>query len=93
MLYRIVVGGDSPGVAAVVANGRSGLLAPPGDVPAFAAAVKRLLHDDALRSRLADDATAYVRERHDVRRAARDLDQLLHGVTRRRPAVTASSTC
>jgi glycosyltransferase involved in cell wall biosynthesis len=88
-----VVGGDSPGVAAVVANGRSGLLAPPGDVPAFAAAVKRLLHDDALRSRLADDATAYVRERHDVRRATRDLDQLLHAVTRRRPAVTASSTC
>jgi glycosyltransferase involved in cell wall biosynthesis len=41
------------GLAELVEGGRSGLLAPPGDVPAFAAAVRRLASDAPLRQALA----------------------------------------
>ncbi|MGE5169123.1 MAG: glycosyltransferase family 4 protein [Rudaea sp.] len=88
-----VVGGDSPGVAAVVANGRSGLLAPIGDAAAFASTLQRLLHDDGLRSRLAAYASAYVRDRHDVHAAACDLDRLLRTLTRRPQRAAAAPAC
>jgi glycosyltransferase involved in cell wall biosynthesis len=88
-----VVGGDSPGVAAVVAHGRSGLLVPLADVSALAAAVQRLVHDEPARRRFGAGAATYVRERHDVDSAARQLDGLLATLARRQPAATAASTC
>jgi glycosyltransferase involved in cell wall biosynthesis len=72
-----VVGAQSPGVAAVIAAGRTGLLAPPADVGAFVAATRALLDDAGLRRRMAADARAYVRERHDVGRASAELDTIL----------------
>ena len=74
-----VVGAATPGVATVVAADRTGLLVPVGDVAAFAAATRRLIGDAALRGRMSAAAFAYVRERHDVPRAATELDALLRG--------------
>ncbi len=71
-----VVAGRTGGVPAVVADGRSGLLTPVGDVAAFAAAVRRLLDDGEERARLARGALANARL-HDDRAAARALASAL----------------
>ena len=47
----------------VVEDGVSGVLVPPGDAAAFAAAVTRLAEDSALRHRLGAAAAARARER------------------------------
>jgi phosphatidylinositol alpha-mannosyltransferase len=44
---------DTPGFRNVVRHGREGLLTPPGDVPALASALGRVLDDGALAGRLA----------------------------------------
>ena len=46
------------GIPEAVVDGRDGLLVPPGDVPALAAALTRLVEDPALRRRLSDGARA-----------------------------------
>jgi len=74
-----VVGAATPGVAAVVSADRTGQLEPVGDVAAFAAATRRLISDAALRGRMSAAAFVYVRECHDVPRAATQLDALLRG--------------
>ena len=81
-----VVGAATPGVAAVVAAGHSGLLVPAGDVGAFAAATRRLVADSALRERMGAVAFAYVRDRHDVPYAAARLDALLRACNAHRVA-------
>lgn len=81
-----VVGAATPGVAAVVAAGHSGLLVPAGDVGAFAAATRRLVADSALRERMGAAAFAYVRDRHDVPYAAARLDALLRACNAHRVA-------
>ena len=73
-----VVAGNSGGVAAVVAAGRSGMLVPVGDVDAFAAATQTLLSNAALREQMGSEAEAYVRSRHDLPVAAAAIDALLH---------------
>jgi glycosyltransferase involved in cell wall biosynthesis len=65
-----IVAGRSDGVASVVTHGVTGLLTPAGDGPAFAAAVRRLLDDPALRTRLAAAARTRMAIRHDERAAA-----------------------
>ncbi|MFI4998659.1 MAG: glycosyltransferase family 4 protein [Reyranellales bacterium] len=72
-----VVAGRSGGVAAVVADGETGLLAPAGDASALAAAVARLLDDPAERARLAAGAMKRVASHHDERAAARALASAL----------------
>jgi glycosyltransferase involved in cell wall biosynthesis len=52
-----VVAADSGGLPDLVRPGETGLLVPPGDAPALAAAVLSLLADPALRARLAAAAT------------------------------------
>ncbi len=78
-----VVAGRSAGVAAVVADGTTALLTPPGDVAAFAAAVARLVDDAPLRRQMGAAAARRARERHDVPAAARELGQLLQRVAQR----------
>ncbi len=51
---RPVVASRVGGLQEVVEDGRSGLLAPPGEPQAIAQAVNRLLSDQALRQRLAE---------------------------------------
>jgi glycosyltransferase involved in cell wall biosynthesis len=68
-----VVAGRSGGVAAVVADGVTGLLTQAGDAPAFASAVGRLLAAPAERARLAAAAKDRIAAHHDERAAARAL--------------------
>ena len=70
-----VVAGAEPGVRAVVRDGQSGILAPPGDAVALAGAVRRLLGDAALRAALGARARAWVARRHGPEVAARALDR------------------
>ena len=58
-----VVATDVPGVRDVVRDGVTGLLVPPGDPAALAAAVARLSADPTLRHRLTTAARADVRDR------------------------------
>lgn len=51
---------EAPGVNALLEDGRTGLLSPPGP-EAFAACLQRLIDDPALRARLGQDASAHVR--------------------------------
>lgn len=64
-----VVSTDLPtGVRFVNQHEVTGLLAPPGDAPALAAALNRLLDDPALRARMGDAGRARVTEEFDVAR-------------------------
>jgi len=64
-----VVSTDLPtGVRFVNQHEVTGLLAPPGDAPALAAALNRLLDDPALRSRMGAAGRARVNEQFDVTR-------------------------
>jgi glycosyltransferase involved in cell wall biosynthesis len=54
--------GVSGGVKNLVADGASGLLAPPGDVGAFADALVRLMRAPELRARMGSTACDHVRE-------------------------------
>ena len=54
----------SVGVVDCLRDGENGLLTEPGDVPALAQALRRVITDRALRSRLADAALAECRTRY-----------------------------
>src|SRR5207244_1462345 len=54
-----------PAIAEAITDGRSGVLAPPGDAAALADGLARLLADPDLRQRLADAARARAIERFD----------------------------
>jgi glycosyltransferase involved in cell wall biosynthesis len=56
---RPVVASDTGGLRDLVVDGETGLLVPPGDVPALRAALERILADPELRARLG--AAAYER--------------------------------
>jgi glycosyltransferase involved in cell wall biosynthesis len=77
-----VVAGDFGGVRGVVSAGVSGLLVPPADKKAFAAAVRSLLLDRERRERMGKAACAYVRCEHDLASAARGLAEALHPLAR-----------
>lgn len=72
-----VVAGDSGGVASIVESGHTGLLTPPGDVAAFAAAAGRLLDDANLRAAMGAAARRRVALQHGITTAARQLDDAL----------------
>ncbi len=75
-----VVAFRTGGVPEVVADGETGLLVDPGDDAGFAAAVGRLLSDEALRARMGLAARARVRRDHDLPGAVARLDTILRGV-------------
>ena len=86
-----VIGANTPGVAAVVAAGRTGLLVAPGDADAFAAATRRMILDARARASMGQAAFRYVCERHDLPTAAARLDAMLRRVVvRHRRAALAS---
>lgn len=86
-----VVGGNTGGVAAVVADGRTGLLVPTGDIDAFAAATRYLMMDTEQRRRMACEAVRYVAARHDLPAAAGKLDAILRRVHTDHVAMTATA--
>jgi len=61
-----VVASRVGGVGEIVDDGRNGLLVPPGDAPALATALGRVLGDDALRRALASKGRRHVLERHGI---------------------------
>lgn len=65
------------GVPEVVRTGVTGLLTPPGDVPAYADAIMQLLHDDRQRQTMADAARRFVREQRSSAAAAERLQGIL----------------
>jgi glycosyltransferase involved in cell wall biosynthesis len=71
-----VVASDVGGVSESVVHERTGLLVRPGDVDGLAAALGRLVDDEGLRRRLAEDGRALVRERFTAPTMARRWEEL-----------------
>jgi glycosyltransferase involved in cell wall biosynthesis len=72
---RAVVATDVGGVADVIHEGRTGLLVPPGDAAALAAAIGRLLGDAAARDTYGRNGQALVRERHARKRMVDETER------------------
>jgi glycosyltransferase involved in cell wall biosynthesis/peptidoglycan/xylan/chitin deacetylase (PgdA/CDA1 family) len=68
-----VVASDLSGIPELVRDGVSGLLVPPGDPRALAAALRALAGDPALRARLGASGRERVLAEYDVARSAREL--------------------
>jgi glycosyltransferase involved in cell wall biosynthesis len=69
------------GVPSVVMDGRTGLLAPEGDVSAYAAAIRRLLSDEKERVRLASGARDFVRDDRSLAVASLRLIDIIEQFT------------
>lgn len=66
--------------ARIVSDNRAGLVVPPEDIPAFAAAAQRLVQDKALRGQCADNGRDYAERTFDIRRIADRFEQLIRTV-------------
>jgi len=77
-----VVAGRVGGVPAVVEDGVSGLLAPPGDAAAFADAMTTLIADGPRRTAFGAAARARVGERQSLAAAAGRLEHILERIAR-----------
>lgn len=75
-----VIAQSTAGVPEVVAAGRSGLLTPAADIPAYAAAMRRAIADAALRRAMAAAARDLVAARHTLEAAAASLDKVFRRV-------------
>lgn len=73
------------GIPAVVADGVDGLLFPPGDPAAAAAALGRLLADPGLRQRLAAAGRAALAERYSLDRMAAEYERRYRDLLATRP--------
>jgi glycosyltransferase involved in cell wall biosynthesis len=73
---RPVVATNVGGVPAVVEDGRSGFLVPPGDVEALAAALARLAADPALRAELGGYGRRRMQELYAIERMVDDIEAL-----------------
>jgi glycosyltransferase involved in cell wall biosynthesis len=71
-----VVASAVGGIPDAVRDGETGLLVPPGDAAALAAAIRRVLDDDELRPRLALQARAVAESEFDAGREAREFAAL-----------------
>jgi glycosyltransferase involved in cell wall biosynthesis len=67
---RPIICSDLPVLREVIEDGRNGLLVPPADPDAWAAALKRLLGDKNLRASLATTAHSDFLSRHTWRQRA-----------------------
>ncbi|MCP5150810.1 MAG: glycosyltransferase family 4 protein [Chromatiales bacterium] len=78
-----VVAGASGGVPDIVRDAETGVLCPPGDVEAFAGAVRALLADPGRRRELGAAAQVRAHARHDLAAGGRALDGILREVVAR----------
>jgi glycosyltransferase involved in cell wall biosynthesis len=77
-----VVAGSSGGVGDIVADGETGLLTPPGDADAFAAAARTLLTDPERRTQFGAAAHAKVASAHGLPSAAERLGDIIAALAR-----------
>jgi phosphatidylinositol alpha-1,6-mannosyltransferase len=70
------------GAAEAVAEGRSGLLAEPGDRGQFADLIGRLIEDGDLRQRMGQAARAFIESRHDLEKNYAALEHALFQVAK-----------
>ncbi len=75
-----VVAGDVGGVSAVVTQGESGLLTPPGDTAAFAAALKALVEDPARRRAFGAAGQMRVSATQSLEAAGARLEAVLEAI-------------
>jgi colanic acid/amylovoran biosynthesis glycosyltransferase len=75
-----VIGSDIAGITEAVEHGRTGFLVPPADPRAIVAAVRRLLGDPALRSRMSSAARLAATERFSAIAQSRLLEDALLAV-------------
>ncbi|MCP4116086.1 MAG: glycosyltransferase family 4 protein [Desulfobacteraceae bacterium] len=75
-----VVAFDNGGIPEVVDNGKTGLLVPMFRESAFVNALARLIRDKGLRSGMGKEASAYIRQRHDLDRNYLHLEAILRKV-------------
>jgi len=76
-----VIGSEVGGIPDIIEDGVSGLLVPPGEPRALAAAIRRVLDDPALARRLGEDGFQYVAEKFDWERIADQMADLYHSLT------------
>lgn len=72
-------------MADVITEHEAGLAVPFGDSAGLAAAIERLLDDDALRARAAANARAYAEANFDAERVADAYEALLRGIAKAQP--------
>jgi len=65
------------GVVDVIQDGKTGLLVPPNDAPALAAAIRALIADPDLRARLGRAGKTHVQRHYSVKRMADDYEALI----------------
>jgi glycosyltransferase involved in cell wall biosynthesis len=73
---RAVVATPVGGIPEVVVEGRNALLVEPGDAPALANALQRLLDDESLRASLGEAASRCIAQRHEAVAVVGRLRQL-----------------
>ncbi|HMA50837.1 MAG TPA: glycosyltransferase, partial [Magnetospirillaceae bacterium] len=81
---KAVIGCDIGGMPEIIADEATGLLVPPGDAPALAAAVLRLARDPALRTSMGAAGRALFEEKF-TDRAMAENSLPLYDLARRRP--------
>lgn len=79
-MKRPVVALNNGGTPEVVDHGKTGLLAPPGDIQALAQHLLTLIRDPALRARMGEQGRREVESRFSAQRMARDVEQLYAGL-------------
>ena len=84
---RPVVSCAVSGIPELVQDGETGLIVPPNDARALAAAVERIAGDEALHHALAARGRTLVERQHDQRRSARRLLELMGAAAAPAPAV------
>lgn len=75
-----VIASDLPGVRTVVSHGVDGLLVPPGDPPALADALRRVLADEASRQAMGRAGRAKVVRRYDWEQVGGRLEAIYRQV-------------
>ncbi|MCJ2036617.1 glycosyltransferase family 4 protein [Methylobacterium sp. J-068] len=81
-----VVSTHAVGVSDCLRDGENGLMVQPGDVPALAEALTRVIEDAPLRRRLAEDGLAECRRVYSWRAVGRQIMEVYGSVANERPA-------
>ena len=79
-LRRAVVATAIAGMPELVVDGETGLLVPPADAASLACALEKLLNDDTLRARLADNGHDWLQQHFDEKKCFAHTEKFLLNV-------------